>query len=128
MTKKKIDSEEYEIKKVEKPLVQVLKETLEGFIGKKILISSNLERFKGANQKILTVYRVAQEYNEFGQVIILENPASSEEKVSIPVWSNMELLREGDKIVLRYPKQLSFRALRRPTTLPDLEIYIQEKK
>lgn len=127
MVKKRIDSEEYEIKKSEKPPVQVLKEMLEGFIGKEIIIKSNLERFKGDTQKSLIVYRVGQEYNEMGQVIILENPNISESKVSIPILPNMEFLREENRLVLRYPKQISFRALRRQT-LPDLEIYIEEKK
>jgi hypothetical protein len=127
MSKKKLDPEEYEIKKTEKPLVQVLKEMLEGFIGKEIVIKSNIERFKGDNQRIITVYKISQEFNELGQVIVLENPNVSQEKVSIPIWSNMELSKEGERIILKYPKQLSFRALRRQI-LPDLEIYIEEKK
>lgn len=125
MAKGKIDAEEYEVVKPEKLPIEVLKERLEKLVGKEVLISSNWERFKADSKRKVTVYSVGQEYNELGQVLTLENPSLPEGKIPILISSNLQVSEEGKRIILRYPKELRFRALRRKT-LPDLEIYIEE--
>lgn len=125
MAKGKIDAEEYEVVKPKKLPVEVLKERLEKLVGKEVLISSNWERFKADSKRKVTVYSVGQEYNELGQVLTLENPSLPEGKIPILISSNLQVSEEGKRIILRYPKELRFRALRRKT-LPDLEIYIEE--
>ncbi|PIU66549.1 MAG: hypothetical protein COS84_05585 [Armatimonadetes bacterium CG07_land_8_20_14_0_80_40_9] len=125
MAKGKIDAEEYEIIKPEKLPIEVLKGRLERLVGKEILISSNWERFKADSKRKVTVYSVGQEYNELGQVLTLENPSLPERKIPILISPNLQVSEEGKKIILRYPRELRFRALQRKT-LPDLEIYIEE--
>jgi len=125
MAKGKIDAEEYEVVKPEKLPIEVLKGRLEKLVGKEVLISSNWERFKADSKRKVTVYSVGQEYNELGQVLTLENPSLPEGKIPILISPNLQVSEEGKKIILRYPKELRFRALQRKT-LPDLEIYIEE--
>lgn len=121
-----IDPEEYEVRKFEKPAVQILKEKLELLIGREIQISSNLERYKQTTKKQITLYHVGQQYNEMGQVLTLENPSlKGGETPMLPISPNMEIHEEGRRIVLRYPKAVSFKGMVKPT-LPDLEIYIEE--
>lgn len=126
MPKGKIDPQEYEVKKYEKSQLQVVKEVLEEFIGKEVRISSNLERAKGDTKKVLTIYHVGQRYNELGQVLTLENPSLAPEDLpQIPVSPNIQVTKEPNRVIIRYPREVSFKALRRQT-LPDLEIYIEE--
>ncbi len=121
-----IDPGEYEVRKFEKSPVQALKEMLEALIGRDVQISSNLERYKQTTKKKITLYHVGQQYNEMGQVLTLENPSLKPEDVPmLPISPNMEIRQEGSRIILRYPKAVSFKGLVK-RTLPDLEIYIEE--
>jgi hypothetical protein len=124
--KGRIDPGEYQIRKYGKNQFQILKEMLEEFVGKEIVISSNMERIKGNAKRIITVYHIGQEYNELGQVLTLNNPSLPREDIPrILVSPNMQVSKEEKKVIIRYPREISFRSLRKPT-LPDLEIYIEE--
>lgn len=124
----KIDAGEYQVRKHKPSQFQILKDMLEKLVGKEIEISSNLERAKSETHRTMTLYRIGQRYNELGQVLTLENPSLPDKEIpQILISPNMEISKEGKKIILRYPRQVSFRSLKKPT-LPDLEIYIQPKE
>lgn len=123
-----IKKEGTKIKKERIDHLQILKDMLGKWIGKEIKISSNLERAKATSFRSLTLYRIGQRYNELGQVLTLENPSLADNEIpQIPISPNMEISKEGEKIILRYPRSISFHSLKRPT-LPDLEIYIQPEE
>lgn len=126
MAKRSRPPGEYNYLPREKDIVDKVKEILSGFIGKEILISSNAERAKNSMQKKMIIYHVGQQYNELGQVLILENPSIPRSEVpQILITPNMEISKKENKVIIRYPRQLSFRAATKPT-FPDLEIYIEE--
>ena len=126
LAKKKIDAEEYKVTKRDVDVVQRLKNYLDKLVGKEVEISSNIERSKGRTTRKIIIYNVGLQYNELGQVLTLENPSiPKDEFPQILVSQSMEITKEEKRIILKYPRQLQFRALAKPT-LPDLEVYIQE--
>lgn len=127
--KKKIDAEEYQLsKKKEVGSFQELKDLLSTFIGKQIVIRSNLERVHGNTEKVFTLYHLKQEYSELGQVLILENPAlESSQQPRIPISRNMQIEKKDNTIIIRFPREVNFKQMVK-RTIPDLEIYIEEKK
>lgn len=111
-----------------KDIVDRVKDILSEFIGKEVLISSNMERVKNTVNKRMVIYHISQQYNELGQVITLENPSLSRSEIpQIMITPNMEIQKVGNKVIITYPRQLSFRSAQKPTML-DLEIYIEEVK
>lgn len=127
--KKKIDAEEYQInRKKDITPYEKLRDMLSTLLGKQIVIRSNLERVHGNTEKVFTLYHIKQEYSELGQVLILENPTLEPEKCPrIAISHNMQIEKKDATVIIRYLREVSFKQLVK-RTVPDLEIYIEEKK
>lgn len=126
MVRKRIDAEEYDIKPREKAPPEKLREYLEELKGERIAISSNLENVKGASRREIDLYHISQGYDDFGQVLNLEDPKLvKKDHPKIMTTKDMEVKREDCRIVITYRRSLPFKAMRH-RAVPDLEVYIEK--